>query len=131
MKHNAKYMMSTSTVTSLMNHLYYQISNYKSPHFNNLTETFDHEPMKFMLSQRKPNTIFLRQVSDGRGKSVYAVDGDSGFTEPSNVVLLKMGKYMEKMFTTDCDYFNDHFVLDLHTNKPRREFSPEEMAELQ
>lgn len=52
--------MSTSTITSMMNHIYYALSNYKSPHFNGLTESYDHEPMKFMLSQRKPNTIFLR-----------------------------------------------------------------------
>lgn len=53
-------MMSTSTVTSMLNHVYYTISNFKSPHFTNLTETYDHEPLKYMMSQRKPNTIFLR-----------------------------------------------------------------------
>ena len=73
--------MSTSTVTSTLSHIYYSVANYKSPHFNNLTETFDHEPMKFMLSQRKPNTIFLRQVTGPNGKKLYAVDNDSGFTE--------------------------------------------------
>ena len=119
-------MMSTSTITSIMNHIYYAISNYKSPHFNGLTESYDHEPMKFMLSQRKPNTIFLKQIAQN-GKTVYAIDGDSGFTEQSNIVLLKMGKYMEKMFTTDSDVFNDHFVLDLHTNKPKVEFTSEQL----
>jgi hypothetical protein len=49
------------------------------------------------------------------------VDGDSGFIEPSNVVLLKMGKYMEKMLTTPHTYFEDHYVLDPRTNKPRKE----------
>lgn len=34
---------------------------------------------------------------------------------------------MEKMFTTDSDVFNDHFVLDLHTNKPKVEFTPEQL----
>jgi len=62
----------------------------------------------------------LRQVTAPDGKKVYAVDSDSGFTEQSNIVLLKMGKYMEKMFTTDADYFNDHYVLDLKTNKPKK-----------
>jgi hypothetical protein len=87
--------------------------------------------MKFMVSQRKPNTIFLRQISDENGRTVYAIDSDSGFTESSNMVLLKMGKYMEKMFTTDCDQFNDLFVLDPVTNKPAREFTDKEKKELQ
>lgn len=58
------------------------------------------------------------------------MDGDGGFAEQSNIVLLKMGKYMEKMFTTESEYFNDHYVLDLQTNKPKRELTPEELAEL-
>jgi hypothetical protein len=37
------------------------------------------------------------------------------------VVLLKMGKYMEKMLTTPHTYFEDHYVLDPRTNKPRKE----------
>ena len=128
--HQAKYMMSTSTITSIMNHLYYAISNYKSPHFNGLTVSYDQEPMKFMLSQRKPNTIFLRQLSQN-GKKVFAVDSDSGFAEQNNVVLLKMGKYMEKMFTTESEFFNDHYVLDLHTNKPKVDISAEKLRQLQ
>lgn len=69
-----------------------------------------------MMSQRKPNSIFLRQVD--KENKLYSLDGDSGFIEASNTVLLKMGKYMEKMLTTDADEFNSHFVLDLKTNKP-------------
>ena len=56
---------------------------------------------------------------------MYSIDGDSGFIEPSNIVLLKMGKYMEKMLTTDAKYFNDHYVLDLKTNKPKFEMTEE------
>ena len=56
-----------------------------------------------------------------KNKRIYSVDGDSGFIEPSNVVLLKMGKYMEKMLTTPHDFFEDHYVLDPRTNKPRKD----------
>ena len=52
-------MMSTSTVSSILSHVYYAIANHKSPHFNNLSEAYDREALKFMISQRKPNTIFL------------------------------------------------------------------------
>lgn len=40
-----------------------------------------------------------------------------------------MGKYMEKMFTTDCDLFNELFVLDPKTNKPKRELTDSEKEE--
>ena len=119
-KHKSKYMMSTSTVSSVLSHIYYSLSNHKSPHFDNLSEAYDREPLKFMISQRKPSTIFLREVDD----NLFAVDSDSGFMEEGNIVLLKMGKYMEKMLTTDWRYFNDHFVLDLKTNKPVKPLDP-------
>lgn len=63
--------------------------------------------------------MFLKKVD--KNKNLYSVDGDSGFIEPSNVVLLKMGKYMEKMLTTSHEFFDDHYVLDPKTNKPRKE----------
>jgi hypothetical protein len=65
-----------------------------------------------------------------RKKKLYSIDGDSGFIEPSNIVLLKMGKYMEKMLTTDSKFFNDHFVLDLKTNKPKKQMTKEQIEEL-
>ena len=115
--------MSTSTVSSVLSHIYYAIANHKSPHFNNLSEAYDREALKFMISQRKPNTLFLTQRD--QGQKLYSLDGDAGFIEPSNEVLLKMGKYMEKMLTTDQKYFNDHYVLDLKTNKPKTELTDE------
>ena len=129
-RHQAKYMMSTSTITSLLSHLYYMIANFKSPHFSGLSKAYDNEPLKFMVSQRKPNTVFLRQLKTEDSRELYAIDSDAGFGEPSNTVLLKMGKYMEKMFTTDADYFNDYYVLDLNTNKPRIDMTPEMIEEL-
>lgn len=40
-KFHSKYLMSTSTVSSILAHIYYSISNFKSPHFNNLSEAYD------------------------------------------------------------------------------------------
>ena len=54
-----EYLMSTSTVSSVLSHIYYAISNHKSPHFSGLSQAYDFEPLKFMVSQRKPNTVFL------------------------------------------------------------------------
>ncbi len=56
-----------------------------------------------------------------KNKNLYSVDGDSGFLEPTNVVLLKMGKYMEKMLTTEAEHFRDYYLLDPKTNKPKKE----------
>mmetsp|Transcript_31099 Transcript_31099/g.47499 ORF Transcript_31099/g.47499 Transcript_31099/m.47499 type:complete len:411 (-) Transcript_31099:17-1249(-) len=121
-------MMSTSTVSSVLSHIYYAVANHKSPHFDNLSEAYDREPLKFMISQRKPNTIFLKEVD--RDSGLFSIDSDSGFLEEGNIVLLKMGKYMEKMLTTDWRYFNDYYVLDLKTNKPKFSLTNAQKKEL-
>jgi hypothetical protein len=48
--YKCKYLMSTSTISSVLSHIYFCISNFKSPHFNNLSEPYDREPLKFMVS---------------------------------------------------------------------------------
>ena len=91
---------------------------------NNLSQPYDNEPLRFMLSQRKPNTVFLAQVEEGQ--DLWSIDGDSGFgDEPDNLVLLKMGKYMEKMLTTEAQEFNDYFVLDPTTGLPQKPLTEE------
>lgn len=121
--YNSKFVMSTSTITSLMSQMYFAISNYKSPHFTNLSEPYDREPLKFMVFQRKPNSVFLKMID--KEKKLYAVDSDSGFSEPSNVVLLKMGKYMEKMLQCEADDFRGKYIIDPQTGKPKKEASQE------
>ena len=49
-EHQCRYIMSTSTISSVLSHVYYCLSNFKSPHFNNLSEAYDREPLKFMIS---------------------------------------------------------------------------------
>jgi hypothetical protein len=43
---------------------------------------------------------------------LYAVDSDQGFMEQSNIVLLKMGKYMEKMLQNDHKEFKGEFIIN-------------------
>lgn len=37
---------------------------------------------------------------------------------------------MERMFTTESQTFNDYFVLDLKTNKPKKELTPAMLEQL-
>lgn len=114
----SKYIMSTSSISSVLAHLFFTIANFKSPHFNLLSEPYDHEPLKFMVSQRKPNTVFLNTLDKQNG--LYSIDGDGGLEDQANIVLMKMGKYMESMMVFDHEFFNDHFILDPVTNQPKK-----------
>lgn len=126
-QYKSRFVMSTSTITSLMSHMYFAISNYKSPHFSNLSYHYDKEPLKFMLTQRKPNSVFLKMID--KEQKLYAIDSDSGFSEPSNIVLLKMGKYMEKMIQNDANDFRGKYIIDPETGKTRVPVTEEDLEE--
>jgi len=114
-KNNLKYVSSTSGIGSLLNHLFYKLTNFKTPHFYNLSEAYEKEPLKFMLFQRKPTSIMLKKHPD----NYYSISGDKMFEHKNYTVLMMMGKYMEKMFTTDPKEFRDKYMFD--ENKPNNE----------
>lgn len=49
------------------------------------------------------------------------MDSDKGKDDtPSNLVLLKMGKYMEKMLQCNAEEFKECFIIDPSTGKARK-----------
>ena len=48
---------------------------------------------------------------------MYAIDSDQGFNAKQNLVLLKMGKYMEKMMQMEADEFKGQYIIDPETGK--------------
>lgn len=71
---NIKYIMSTSSITGFLSQIAYALTNFSHPNFSGLTSVYDKEPLKFMVSQRKPTGVYLRKVKDA--KNVWAVDSD-------------------------------------------------------
>ena len=72
--YEAQYITSTSSFTGIMSHVYWLLSNFKQAHFSNLSFNYDSETTKFMASQWKPDSVYLRKVGD-----TYAIDSDQGF----------------------------------------------------
>ena len=82
-----KYASSTSGISALLSHFFYKLTNFKSPHFYNLSEAYESEPLKFMMYQRKPTQIELKR-EDG----IYTISKSKVFEALNEIVLLKMGK---------------------------------------
>ncbi len=105
---NLKYVSSTSGIGSLLNHLFYKLTNFKTPHFYNLSEAYEKEPLKFMLFQRKPTSIMLKKHPE----NYYSISGDKIFEHKNYTVLMMMGKYMEKMLTTEPNEFREKYMYN-------------------
>jgi hypothetical protein len=71
-----RYVMSTSTISSVLSQIYYLLSSFRNPSFENISEDYQSEPKKFMISQRKPITTFLRKID--KENNIYALDSDPG-----------------------------------------------------
>ena len=77
-QYNYKYASSTSGIGEALAHFFYKLTNFKSPHFYNLSEHYVNEPLKFMMFQRKPASISLHKIKDSLGTR-YAISKNNIF----------------------------------------------------
>ncbi|KAF9976580.1 hypothetical protein BGZ73_008251 [Actinomortierella ambigua] len=92
--HKAKYMGSTSSMTSILSQFYFLIAAWKPMKMSNLSGVFAYQPRSFTRLSRAPVTSIL--VHKGNGQ--YAIDADKTFD--STTILMELGKSMEKMLTS-------------------------------
>ena len=93
-----KYIGSTSSMTGILSHFHYLLSNWREINVSSLSKGFSDPLRSFTQLSRTPNAAFL-QWNDG----VYAIDGDKEFA--SETILSSLGKSMEKLLTLEMDDF--------------------------
>ena len=103
---NAKYLMSTSTISLGLSQLYYLVGNFQNPLMNTISNCYLDFSKKFMISQRKPTTKIIRKM----GPDMYAMDSDSEPFTSRMEILLFLGKVLERMYTMSPDEFNQNLL---------------------
>ncbi|PVU96362.1 hypothetical protein BB559_002402 [Furculomyces boomerangus] len=94
-EHNKKYIGSTSSMTSVMTHLYFLISMGREINTSGFSSAFDDQPSKFTRGARYPASIKVT-YRDG----VYSINADKTFDSGGNI-LSYMGRSMEKMLISE------------------------------
>lgn len=120
---NIKYVMSTSTISQVLSQIYYLLSSFRNPLFDNVFEDYENEPRKYMISQRKPVTNFLRKLDESKG--IYGLDGDPGIFQYKNVILLNLGKVLERYLTLTPEEFNSA-LLKKNANQENKYLIPDD-----
>lgn len=121
-KHAKRYSGSTSSLTSLLSHIYFCISSWKHPPLTGFTEGFQNLPKGFSFGAMLPANIILRRFEDdaldgSQEKSVrYAVDNDKSGEgqENNNYVLTQLGKSVEKLLTSDMEEYEKYLRINSH-----------------
>ena len=98
-EHGKRYMGSTSSMTAVLAHFHFLLSQWRSINTSMLSKAFPTPPQpNFTEMSRIPSAVFLRW-KDG----AYAIDADKQFDSAN--VLSMLGKSMEKLLTLSTDDF--------------------------
>lgn len=98
-KHKRRYVGSSSSMTGVLSHFHYLLSQWRDINLGMLSKDFPDRNLKsFTLLQRGPSAIFLRWKN-----GFYAIDADKEFASAN--VLSMLGKSMEKLLTLDTQGF--------------------------
>ncbi|PUU80571.1 mitochondrial protein Pet127-domain-containing protein [Tuber borchii] len=98
-----KYVGSTSSMTAVLSHFHFLLSQWRPLNFLGLSKTFRAEFKTFTQITRAPAAIFLRY----KGNGTYAIDPDKEYDTDS--VLSLLGRSMEKLLTTAPSNFESKY----------------------
>ncbi|KAG0637715.1 putative mitochondrial membrane protein PET127 [Tuber brumale] len=98
-----KYVGSTSSMTAVLSHFHFLLSQWRPLNFMSLSKTFKAEFKTFTQITRAPAAIFLRY----KGNGTYAIDPDREYDTDS--VLSLLGRSMEKLLTSAPSNFESKY----------------------
>ena len=101
-EHGKRYIGSSSSMTGILAHFHYLLSQWRKIHTSMLSSEFPAKDSgKFTQLQCAPSAVFLRW-KDGH----YAIDADKEFSGAN--ILMMLGKSMEKLLTLSKDEFEKY-----------------------
>ncbi|OBZ86925.1 hypothetical protein A0J61_05020 [Choanephora cucurbitarum] len=115
---NKSYIGSTSSVSSVLSHFYFAMSNFKPVDLSSLSSAFKNQPNQFTRGTRVPASIYLRW-KDG----VYAIDVDKSYDVEDSILSI-MGKSLEKVLTLEPNEYerylkeNSFQITEEERNQP-------------
>ena len=95
-EHGKKYVGSSSSMTGVLSHFHFLLSQWRSVNTDMLSQGFPGAPKTFTLLQRSPSAVFLKWQN-----GTYAIDADKEF-DTSNILSM-LGKSMEKLLTLSTE----------------------------
>lgn len=100
--YNKRYVGSSSSMTSVLAHFHFLLSQWRSINTTMLSREFpEAQATKFTEIQRNPSAIFLKWRNGS-----YAIDADKEFASAN--VLMLLGKSMEKLLTLNTEDFEKY-----------------------
>ncbi|KAF2086937.1 Pet127-domain-containing protein, partial [Saccharata proteae CBS 121410] len=117
-KHGRKYVGSTSSMTAVLAHFHYLLSQWRGINTGVLSKGFPANYTSFTKINRAPVAIFLRWKN-----GTYAIDADKQYDSAN--ILSMLGKSMEKLLTLPTDKFERYRRTSQETVSEAERSDPE------
>ncbi|KAJ6512204.1 mitochondrial protein Pet127-domain-containing protein [Mycena vitilis] len=118
-RQNRMFAGSTSSLTGMLSHCYFLISEHKPVDISSLSQSFQNEDKNFTPGQRMPSSVVFN-CNNG----VYAIDSDSEDT--SKNILTWLGTLLEKFLTMSKTEFGTYLrsspPLDEHDDPTKEAY---------
>ncbi|OQE19200.1 hypothetical protein PENFLA_c019G10460 [Penicillium flavigenum] len=99
-KNGKKYYGSSSSMTSVLAHFHYLLSDWRPVDTSRISRGFEDPSRSFTRILRAPAAMFLHYKAD---EDVYAIDADKEYDYAN--ILMNLGKSMEKQLTLPKEQF--------------------------
>jgi Mitochondrial protein Pet127 len=118
-QHDKKYTGSTSSLTSILSHFHYLLSQERNPHLLHVSKIFEAKTTDFTFTQRKPASVFLKYNPT---TDTHSIDSDNTWDEELIVTIL--GNSLETLLTTPEAEFELYHKSRSHQLDPGLKSTP-------
>lgn len=103
--YNKQYISSTSSMTGILSHLHFLISNFRPLSLNGLSNFFPEPNTNFTTAARLPTSVIIRRMDTEN--DLFSISSDKSISQ--DIILSRLGHCLETLFTTEESKFIETF----------------------
>lgn len=101
-KLGTKYYSSTSSMTGILSHLHFFLSNFKPVYCGDLSTNMEKRIARFSRGAQLPGIVIVRKMPGGK----FAIDSDK--SSDREIVLSLLGHSLERLLVSDPEFFEKY-----------------------
>ncbi|CUS21965.1 LAQU0S04e05006g1_1 [Lachancea quebecensis] len=95
--HNKRYYSSTSSMTGILSHMHFLISNFRKTNMSMISKYFAERSASFTWGAQLPAVVIMKRMK--REKRIYSIDSDK--SSDRELILSLLGHALETILTTE------------------------------
>lgn len=119
-KHNKSYYSSTSSMTSILSHMHFLLSNFRKTNMNLISKNFPERASEFTRGAQMPAVVILKRMEND--KNIFSIDSDK--STDREIILSVLGHALEAFLTTEEPDFKRKYDKSLKVGARSKTDSP-------